>query len=83
MKATVEISLYPLTESYEKVVLDFLKILHSYNQIKVETNGLSTQLFGDYQEIMQMLTSEMLAIFQKEKAVIVLKIGSGELRYKN
>ncbi|TAF74193.1 MAG: hypothetical protein EAZ53_10055 [Bacteroidetes bacterium] len=82
MQATVEISLYPLTESYEKVVLDFIKILHTYPKIKVETNRLSTQLFGDYFEIMTMLTSEMLAIFQKEKAVMVLKIAAGELRYK-
>lgn len=82
MQTTVEISLYPLTESYENVVLDFIKILHTYPKIKVETNGLSTQLFGDYHEILAMLTSEMLAIFQKEKAVMVLKIAAGELRYK-
>ncbi len=82
MKATIEISLYPLTEDYKSVVLDFLKILNVYKDIKVETNGLSTQIFGDYRYMMQMLSDEIFEVFQKQKAIIVMKIAAGELHYE-
>lgn len=81
MQTTVEISLYPLTDSYEKAVLDFIAILHTYKNIAVETNGLSTQIFGEYQEVMRILTSEIFEQFQINKAVFVIKIAAGELRY--
>ena len=82
MKATVEISLYPLKKNYKKTILSFIEQLNKNKKIKVETNGLSTQLFGDYEEIMKTLTKESIKVFEKDKAVFIMKIAQGELRYK-
>lgn len=82
MKASIEISLYPLKNNYKEVILKFIKKLNKNKKLKVETNGMSTQIFGDYSEIMKVLTTEILEIFKKNKAIFILKIGPGELRYK-
>lgn len=42
---------------------------------------MSTQVFGDYAEIMKVLTVEVLQVFKKNKAIFIMKIGQGELRY--
>lgn len=82
MQASIEISLYPFTEDYKTAVIEFLEILNRYKDIKVETNGMSTQIFGDYSYMMQMLQDEIFEVFLKQKAIFVLKIGSGQLHYK-
>ena len=82
MKASIEISLYPLKNNYKTVILEFIGKLNKNKKLKVETNGMSTQIFGDFEEIMKVLTSEILQVFKKNKAIFILKIGPGELRYK-
>lgn len=80
MKATVEISLYPLTEKYEQVVIDFILQLKENSALTVETNGLSTQIFGDYNEVMKILNSKMKDFLEQHHAVFVLKVAKGELK---
>lgn len=80
MKATCEISLYPLNEQYKETIIDFIQKVKTNKKITVETNGLSTQLFGDYQEIMTVLTNEMKTVFENNKAVFIMKIAQGELK---
>ena len=46
MKTSVEISYYPLNEEYTKPIEKFLEALRSYKEIKIITNGMSTQIFG-------------------------------------
>ncbi len=81
MKATIEISMYPLSDDYIERVLDFLKILNQYENITVETNGLSTQVFGEYEELMEILKMEMFKVLMAQNAIFVLKIGKGILKY--
>jgi uncharacterized protein YqgV (UPF0045/DUF77 family) len=81
MKATIEISMYPLSDDYIERVLDFLKILNQYENITVETNGLSTQVFGEYEELMEILKMEMFKVLIAQNAIFVLKIGKGILKY--
>ena len=81
MQTTVEISLYPLKDTYVQVVLDFLAILNLDPELTVETNGLSTQIFGEYKHVMSVLSTEMMHILEKHSAVFILKIAKGELRY--
>lgn len=83
MDATIEISMYPLTESYADRVLTFLDKVQTYEGITVETNGVSTQLFGDYDQLMALLTTEIKTVFDAETAMFVLKIGKGHLRYRS
>ena len=80
MKATAEISLYPLTEDYEQIVIDFILELKKNTSLIVETNGLSTQIFGDYDEVMKVLHSKMKDFLEMHRAVFVLKIAQGELK---
>lgn len=82
MKASVEISLYPLKDKYKKEILKFIGKLNENKKLKIETNGMSTQIFGDFEEIMRTLTTEILKVFKKNKAIFIMKIGPGELRYK-
>ena len=83
MQATVEISLYPLTENYSQVVTNFILQLKTNPSIKVETNGLSTQIFGDYDAIMALLSKDMKKLLEEQKAVFVLKLAKGELTKEN
>lgn len=77
MRITAEISLYPLTENYGQVVIDFIQRFKS-DTIRVEVNGLSTQLFGDYDEVMGLLQAEAKRLFASQKAVLLMKITAGD-----
>ncbi len=79
MKATIEISMYALSDDFEKKVIDFILRVKQNKEIRVEVNGLSTQLFGDYDVLMNCLKTEMLHDFENGKAVFLLKIGATEL----
>ncbi len=82
MIATIEISLYPLNDDYINNVLEFIEALHQHEGLNIETNGMSTQIFGEYHTVMRVLQSEMFETLQKYNAIFVLKIGKGELRYQ-
>ncbi len=79
MVATIEISMYALSDDYEKRVISFIQRIKQNKNIRIEVNGLSTQLFGDYEVLMQLLKKEMLEDLENGKAVFLLKIGPGEL----
>ncbi len=79
MTATIEISMYALTDSYEQKVIDFIQRVRQNKNIRVEVNGLSTQLFGEYNLLMDILKKEMQTDFESGKAVFLLKIAGGEL----
>ena len=52
MKVTLEITMYPLTDGYKEAVKDFLRRLNKAESIEVITNGVSTQVFGEYDDVM-------------------------------
>lgn len=80
MKLTVEISMYPFNENYLDPIKWFIGRLDSYPNIERVTNAMATQVCGDYEEVMAMLTSEMQAAHIKwGKAVFVCKFIGGEL----
>lgn len=74
MKASVEISYYPLKEAYIPVISDFLDRLKSYEDLVIKVNTMSTQIFGDYFRIMEVLTKEMHHSFRQPGSVFVLKV---------
>jgi len=75
MKASVEISMYPLGREYVPDIKDFIERMKNHAGIICEVNGMSTQLFGDYREIMQALTDEIEVSFERHgKSVFVLKV---------
>ncbi len=82
MKATVEVSLYPLTEDYESVVLQFLDDLEKTESLSFSTNGMSTQIFGEATDIFASLGRQFEAIQESGKAMLIVKAGPGHIRYE-
>lgn len=56
---SAELSLYPLTPDYEPVIISFIHLLRQQPGVEVATNGLSTQLTGNYADVMAALTVAM------------------------
>ncbi|MGI5308154.1 hypothetical protein [Rheinheimera sp. MMS21-TC3] len=81
MKLTVEISSYPLADDYLTPIKGFIEQLNGYPSILVLTNTLSTQMFGDYDEVMQALQECIKWSFEKYgKVIFVCKFLHGDLR---
>ena len=72
MKASVEISMYPLQNSYVEPILDFIRRLNQYPGLKVETNTISTQVFGEYDFLMEVLTNEIRSSFEQDPTVVMV-----------
>lgn len=84
MRASVEISKYPLTESYEQPVLDFIERITSYDGLEVYVNNISTQIFGEYDVLMDALTKEMRKSWEEHgKAIFVAKFLGADLSPDN
>ena len=82
MKISIEISMYPLNEDFGKPILDFINRLKSHSNLSVKTNSMSTQVFGEYEDVMTVLKSEMEPVFaEKMKTVMVMKIINADLDY--
>lgn len=79
MIATIEISMYALSNDYAERVISFIQRVKQNKNIRVEVNGLSTQLFGEYDLLMELLKKEMQHDLENGKSVFLLKIGPGEL----
>lgn len=63
MEIGVEISLYPLEENFAPRIKAFLDRLRAAGRLKIVTTSLSTQLFGEYDEVVAALTREMRSVF--------------------
>ena len=80
MKLTAEISMYPFNENYLDPIKWFIGRVDCYANIERVTNAMATQVCGEYQDVMAMLTIEMQAAHEKwGKAVFVCKFIGGEL----
>lgn len=79
MKTSVEISYYPLTKDYLKPIGDFIDRLHTHKNLIVKTNGMSTQVFGEYDDVMHGITVEIKASFELPHSVFVLKVINADL----
>jgi len=74
MNISIDISMYPLHKDFEKPVIDFIKALRS-SAFHVEENGLSTQIFGPFEEVMSFVKSNIHSSLLIEKnCVFILKI---------
>lgn len=83
MECSVEISMYPLNKDYKPPIISFIQNLRKHPFIKVETNGISTQVFGDYSRLMKAINYEMENSFlSEEKVVFNLKIINTNLEEK-
>ena len=75
MRISIDISLYPLTEGYVEPILAFINQLETNSKLIVKRNSLSTQVFGEYRDVMDMMNSEIENVFkQLPESVFVLKL---------
>ncbi|HSM29069.1 MAG TPA: YkoF family thiamine/hydroxymethylpyrimidine-binding protein [Woeseiaceae bacterium] len=75
MKVAVDISLYPLDADFIPPIKDVIGRLNGYPELTVETNPMSTQIRGDYNDVMAALTTEIGATFERvPKAVFTIRI---------
>ncbi|MFT6094911.1 MAG: hypothetical protein ACJA2Q_002818 [Pseudohongiellaceae bacterium] len=81
MKASVDISLYPLADEYIPAIKEFIERVQEYPGIAVVRSDLSTQLYGDFDQIMELLTVEVKLSWEKYgKGVFVIKFLKDDLR---
>ena len=55
MQLSVEISKYPLNENYIPAIQGFIDRLNTHKSITVLTNTMSTQVFGDFDDVMKLI----------------------------
>jgi uncharacterized protein YqgV (UPF0045/DUF77 family) len=74
--------MYPLDQSYGTPILKFVQCLRTHEKFEVKTNTMSTQLFGEYDDLMAALTQEMKTALEDEKhtTIMVLKIVNADLK---
>ena len=58
MKVSVELTFSPLQDQYEQEIIRFIRALRA-SGLTVMENPLSTQVYGEYQEVMEVLHREM------------------------
>lgn len=82
MKTSVDISYYPLNEEFIPPIREFIDRINTYDGIVAQTNGMSTQVFGEYDLVMQALTTEIKKSFDKPHSVFVMKVINADLNTK-
>ena len=81
IKASIDISLYPLKEDYIPAIADFIDRIGRYPEVHITRNDLSTQLFGDYDKIMDILKEEIRYSWMTwGKGIFVVKFLLEDLR---
>ena len=81
MKTSVDISLYPLAEDYIPAIKEFIERLQQYPDVTVLRNNLSTQLYGDYDIVMDLLKVEIRHSWDKYgKGIFAVKFLLDDLR---
>lgn len=75
MRIAVEISMYPLDANYIPPIQSFIERVRMNGRIEVVTNTMSTQLFGEFDEVFGTLQQEIRSSFEtgQPRAVFVTK----------
>lgn len=78
MRAAIEISMYPLGGDYRASIQAFIDRLNTHPAIAVHTNSLSTQIWGELEAAMTILSGEIArAAAGSPQLVFVLKVLPG------
>ena len=74
MKISVELTLTPLQDNFEEPIINFIKKLRA-SGLTILENPLSTQVYGDYDTVMQLVTSEVKEAFEAiDNGLLQMKI---------
>lgn len=82
MKIAVDLSLYPLDANYIPPIQEFIDRLNTFEDVKIVENQLSTQVFGDYDRVMEVITQETKRVFEQHHTFsLVAKIVKADFDY--
>lgn len=81
MQISVEISYYPMLEEYIPPILGFVDRLNKHSDLQIKSTGMSTQVFGNYTDVMEVLRIEIEKSFEIPQSVFVLKIMNADLNH--
>jgi|TARA_B110000444_G_scaffold177455_1_gene166110 uncharacterized protein YqgV (UPF0045/DUF77 family) len=70
MDISVELTLTPLQDNYEPLIKDFIKSLRD-SDLKIIETPLSTQVYGDYKKVMNLINDEIYKTFQSSESIIM------------
>lgn len=74
MNISVELTLSPLQDTYEEHIINFIKKVRA-SGLTVLENPLSTQIYGDYDKVMNLLQVEIKEAFElMDKGLLYMKI---------
>ncbi|WP_422089550.1 hypothetical protein [Tenacibaculum ovolyticum] len=74
MKISVELTLTPLQNEFEAPIINFIKKLRA-SGLTVLENPLSTQVYGDYDTVIKLVTSELKNTFELiDSGILFMKI---------
>lgn len=77
MQISAELALTPLQDDFEAPVKNFIRKIRS-SGLTVMENPLSTQIYGDYDKIMEFLTEEVREAFQaSDHVLLTIKLVKG------
>lgn len=75
MKIAADISLYPLDADFIPPIKDVIARLNEHDGLEIWTNAMSTQVVGEFDDVMDALRQEVGVTFdQLPKAVFAIKI---------
>lgn len=75
MRVAVDISLYPLDADFIPPIKDVIARLNDHEELETWTNAMSTQVVGEFDDVMDALRAEIGTTFEKlPKAIFVIKI---------
>jgi uncharacterized protein YqgV (UPF0045/DUF77 family) len=75
MNVAVDISLYPLDADFIPPIKDVIARLNEHERLEIWTNAMSTQVVGEFDDVMNALRQEIGATFEQlPKAVFAIKI---------
>tara|TARA_Y100000746_G_C15394319_1_gene403635 strand:+ start:850 stop:1083 length:234 start_codon:yes stop_codon:yes gene_type:complete len=68
----------PLNDNYKDVIKDFILSIRN-SELKVLENPLSTQIYGDYDKLIDLLKVKIKDVFSNNEGIMVnLKIVNGD-----
>ncbi|MBT2162738.1 thiamine-binding protein [Zobellia barbeyronii] len=74
MNISVELTFSPLQDDFEEHIINFIKKLRT-SGLTVLENPLSTQVFGEYNEVMDILKNDIKEAFElMDKGLLFMKI---------
>lgn len=74
MQISVELTLTPIQDDYEPVIINLIKKLRE-SGLTVMENPLSTQVYGSYDQVMQVLNQQIREAFEMmDRGLLYMKI---------